>query len=330
MVYSVFGSNRPLVMGFLIIPAAVLVGVGFFTYDFPDYKLAGPLADLIIKSLEPLPQLRVVLGMILILTNAAIVNIIYNQNDFSQSENYFPSLLFFAFAVLDFEAIDVQPILLSSLFLLLALRRLLALYRSDHALSIGFDSGFFLGTSILCFPPSAVILPLIWIVFIRTRAFNLREWMVPLTGIVAVAIYTFSFYYVSGYNLELSEFFTMGEFLGELPDANKRLATIWISAITILLSGMGFLYFVREIGKSTLRKKNTKFVFLWSSFLLVPEFIYVSLLRGSSEGLWLILAIPVSVYGGFYLSRKGRRKQVRLIFFYTWLIACVGYIILAN
>lgn len=330
MVYSAFGSNRPLVMGFLIIPAAVFVGIGFFTYDFPEYNLAGPLSDLFISLLDPFPQLRILLGMILILTNAILLNIIYNGNDLAQSENYFPSLLFFFFAVLDLRAIDVHPILLSTLFILLALRRLLALYRSERSLSIGFDSGFFLGVSILFFPPSVLVLPLIWIGFIRTRAFNLREWVVPITGLLAVGIYAFSYYFIGNYEFDPSEFFTPGKLLSEIPDGNKRLAIIWMAAVTILLMGLGLFFFFLEISKSTLRKKNTKYVFLWGSLLLLMEFFAVSFLAGDSKGLWLITAVPVAVYGGFYFSHKGRRKQARTIFFYFWLVACLGYIVLAN
>lgn len=330
MVYSAFGSNRPLVMGFLIIPAAVLVGFGFFNYDFPNYDLAGPPADLLINFLEPLPQLRIVLGMTLILSNAILLNVIYNGNDLAQSENYFPALLFFFFAVLDLKAVDVHPILLSTLFILLALRRLLALYRSEQALSVGFDSGFFLGVSVLFFPPSVLILPLIWIVFLRTRAFNLKEWLVPFTGLLTVAIYGFSYYYVGGYEFDPSEFFTPGELFGEIPEGSVRLAIIGMAAITLLLMGMGLFFFFLEISKSTLRKKNTKYVFLWASLLLLLEFFVVSFLKGESKGLWLITAVPVAVYGGFYFSRKGRRKQVKIIFFYFWLTACVSYLILAN
>jgi len=330
MVHSAFGSNRPLVLVFLAIPALAFMIAKVFDPVFPESDLAGPAADVLLDFLRPYSFLRILLGLALILGNAVLLNIIYNRNDFAQSENYFPALIFTAFAALNLKSIDFHPIFISSLLLLLALRRLLTLYRSTNALSVGFDSGLFLSLSILFFPPSMIMMPLIWIVFARLRPFNFKEWMSPFTGVITVAVYAFVFYYIGGYQLELNEFFQYGEILEEIPENNRRLGVISIAAITVLMVVLGLYFFMAELRKSTLRKKTTKTIFSWTSFLLLVQFFYTSLLKGDSGGLWLIMGIPVAVYGGVYFSAKRRRQNARVIFFYFWLLACAAFIILAN
>jgi hypothetical protein len=330
MVHSAFASNRPLVLTFLVLPAIVLIAVKFYHPSFYEYELAGPPVDLLINLVSSFPLLRILFGMLLILGNAILLNVIYNAHDLSAYENYFPALIFFAYACLDPDLIDLHPVFFSLLFLLLALRRLLALYRSTKALTIGFDAGFFLGTAALCFPPMALVLPLIWITFGRLRPFNIKEWLAPVAGLLTVATYAFAYYYIGEYQLNLSEFFSTGELLSEFPEGDQRLGVTSIAAITILLMALGLFLFVLEFRKSTLRKKNNKFVFLWTSLLLLATFFYVSILRSEAPGYWLIMGIPVSVFGGIYFSGRGRRKQVRVIFFYAWLIAYAVYIIVAD
>lgn len=330
MVHSAFGSNRPLVLIFLILPATAMLIAKWYATDFPNCEFSGPAADLLRSFIQPFPYLRILLGVLLILGIAFLLNVIYNRNDLATSENYFPALIFTAFAALNLKSIDFHPIYLSSLLLLLALRRLLTLYRSTAALSVGFDSGFFLGLGVLFFPPSIILLPLIWIVFARLRPFNFKEWIAPLTGVLTVGLYTLLYYYLGDYELSVLEYFDFGEVLEEIPDSDGRFGVLSIAAFTLLLVIMGLYSFVSELRKSTLRKKTTKIIFLWTSFLLLMEFFFASLLSGDSGGIWLIMAIPVAVYGGVYFSGRDRRGQVRVIFFYTWLLVYLTYIVLAN
>lgn len=330
MVHSTFGSNRPLVLAFLIAPAIALIAASVYSHAVAEYDLGGPATDLLIANFGELTVWRRTLGMLLILTNAVLLNFISNKHDFSTSENYFPALVFLGFAALDFENIDLHPVLFSSLFLLLALQRLLTVYRADSALSIGFDATLFLSIAIFFFPPSVFLLPLPWLVFLQVRPFNLREWLVPFTAIALAAIYVFTFYFLGGYAFSAREFFSFDGSFISVSAINAKPGFYLMMLIFALLSILGLIGFFTDIAKSTLRKKSTKYIFLWTFFLTIIEFIYVSVLETSQIGSWLIFSIPVSVFLGVLFSRKFNRPHIQLIMFYVWLIAVIAFMVFGN
>jgi hypothetical protein len=330
MVHSAFGSNRPIVLSFLIAPAIALVVVATYSVTTGGYGLGGPASDLLFDLFRDKPVWRRSLGMVLILSNAVLLNNIFNKHDFSSSENYFPALIFVSIAALDFRNIDVHPILFSSLFMLFALRRLLTVYRAESALSIGFDSTLFLSLAIFFFPPAVFLLPLTWLVFLQVRPFNLREWLVPVTAIAAAVIYAFSFYFIGGYTFDASEYLIFSGNSFVLPEEGGRVGVLVIIGLFSVLSILGLVGFFSDIAKSTLRKKSTKYIFLWAFFLTVLEYLYVSFLDLQQFGTWLIFAVPASVFMAVYFSGKGRRPIIRIILFYLWLIACVSFMVFAN
>jgi hypothetical protein len=330
MVHSAFGSNRPIVLSFLIAPAIALIVAAMYSSNYGEYGLAGPASDILSDALRGFPIWRRSLGMVLILGNAVLLNFISNKHDFATSENYFPALTFLGFVALDFQNIDLHPILFANLFALLALRRLLTVYRANSALSIGFDSGLLLSVAILFFPPAVLLLPLPWLVFIQVRPFNLKEWFSPFTAIITIALYGFAFYFVGGYTLTLNEFLFLSTASPEFSEVQSGVAWILIISVFTILSALGLIGFFSDIAKSTLRKKSTKYIFLWITFLMILEYGYVSILNTDQSSPWLILATPVAVFMGSYFSRKAKRPQITLVLFYLWLTATAGFMIFAN
>lgn len=330
MIHSTFGSNRPIILTFLLVPAIALVVAAIYANTFGNNSLGGPGFHFIINGLQEFPVWRKVLGMLLIVGNATLLNFVFNKHDFATSENYFPALIFLGFVCLDFRSIDLHPILLSTLFGLLALRRILTVYRAESALSIGFDTALFLSLAIFFFPPAIFMLPLPWLAFVQLRPFNLKEWIVPLTAIAAVALYIFGFYFIGGHSFSPDEYFLLGSRIPVMSEEGRRLGIILIVSLFTILTGLGLIAFFNDIAKSTLRKKGTKYIFLWTFFLLIIQYLYITLLGETQSGSWLIFAVPVSVFLGVYFSGKGKRPMVRVIFFYAWLISCVSFMLFSN
>lgn len=330
MVHSTFGSNRPIVLSFLIVPAIALIVAAAYSNLIGTYGFGGPASDLLLNLFDGLPVWRRALGMLLIVGNAVLLNSIFNKNDFATGENYFPALVFLGFVVLDYGNIDLHPILFSNLFTLLAIRRLLTVYRAESAVSIGFDAALFLSLSVFFFPPAVIMLPLPWLVFLQVRPFSLKEWLVPLTAIVAALIYAFSFYFIGGYTFSPDEFLLLsGSSIGLSLD-QIGLAHFLVIAVFLILTIFGLVAFFKEIAKSTLRKKSTKYIFLWAFFLMLLQYVYVSFLDTERSGSWLILATPVSVFLGVYFSGKSKKPIIRVVLFYIWLAACVSFLLFAN
>jgi hypothetical protein len=226
--------------------------------------------------------------------------------------------------------IDLHPIFFSTLFTLLAIRRLLTVYRAESALSIGFDSALFLSLSIFFFPPSVILLPLPWIVFIQVRPFSLKEWIVPTTAIIGAGVYLFSFYFLGGFQFSASEYFELASEFSAWSKEEGRIGRILMTVLTIALTALGLIDFISDIPKSTLRKRSTKFIFLWVFFLTTLLFLATAFLKIKQGEEWLTMVMPMSVFMGVYFSGKGKKPKIRVVLFYLWLLATIAYMLFSN
>src|SRR5690554_1786237 len=178
MIHSTFGSNRPMVFGVLLIPAIIYGVLALNFAQAPVHTLGGPLFDLLVGYVST-PYISVILGLIVNLIGAFLVNLLFNSHDYSERENYFPALFYFLLASLELSWIYLNPVLIGNVFVLLALRRILRMYRVQEITSMIYDAGFFLALGALFFPLLVFVFPLLWLSLIQLRTFNLREWTVP-------------------------------------------------------------------------------------------------------------------------------------------------------
>ncbi|MEM9051143.1 MAG: DUF6427 family protein [Bacteroidota bacterium] len=330
MIYSTFGTNRPIVLALLVIPAVALVIVAAFATLPVEYPLGGPATDALMGWFGGSEILRRIVGMVLITVNAAILNSLYNRHDFATNENHYPALIYLFLVGINFDNIDIQPALFASLFILLALRRLLLVYRAENVLSIGFDSALFLSLGILFYPPAAILMLLPWLVFIQVRPFNLKEWVVPFTGIALVAIYVFSYYFLGEHSFVPYEFFDLGIDQFTLLNSETSWFYYLLLICLLLLTIIGLASFLKEVPKSNLRKKSTKYIFLWLTLLLGIGTLYSIFLEAGVSNNFVLLAIPFSVFSGALFSVKARRPMLPVIMFYSWFACSILYAIFSN
>ncbi|MEY3398735.1 MAG: hypothetical protein RL220_1329, partial [Bacteroidota bacterium] len=91
------------------------------------------------------------------------------------------------------------PALLANIMVLIGLGRSLGVYRQTRVLAEYFESGFWFGLAALTFPPLIVMLPVIWVMVIYTRAFSWREFILPGIGFGSPFLYwLFWQYWVTG------------------------------------------------------------------------------------------------------------------------------------
>ncbi len=329
MLHSVFGSNRPLVQVFLLIPTAIGVAAAVWITEPGIDPLAGPPVAWLQEALIDVPFVGFLIGGLLYLMSAYLINNIYNMYGFGGRENYFPALVYVFFSLGMLEWTYMHPVLWANFFVLLAFRRLLTMYRVRSALSMVFDAGLFLGLAILCYPPAVMIVPVIWLALIRFRTFDLREWVTPLTAMVFVVVYVFAVYFWSGSYPDPTRFFQFDIFDTSTWAERGGVFYFPYLILTALPTVVGIIIFLLRMRGSTLHMKNTKAVFLRMTLLLVATFVYSAFLAVAAPGSVLILSIPIAVYTGVFFSRR-RLQRWMLLIFYLWFIAVVGFVITAN
>ncbi len=324
MIYSIFGSNRTVVLGLLALPALAFGSFALFYTGRPPMPLGGFVFDWL-NALISLPLLQILAGVVVNLIGAVLINHLYNAHDYADRENYFPALFYLLFTSLQLSWQYFNPVLAGNVFLLLALRRLLRMYRVQEITGMIYDAGVFLGIAALFYPPFIIAFPLLWISLIQLRTFNIREWLVPITGLLTPLIYAALFYWWFEINLDLPEYFQlMPLHFKSLISAHSFFFYILL-LFSLFVFFAGFLIFIREMGISTVHKKNTKKVFISLTFILCLMWVASLALNEDQTGLSCLLAVPISVYGGVLFSRARRRRKLLTTIFYIWILLLVFY-----
>lgn len=322
MLRSLFASNRPVVLIFLLVPGA-LAGVLAFLYSGPTApELAGPAFDLLFAPVNHWAALSVVLGLLVIFAGAYLVNDIFNTHEYALRANYLPAFVYFLAGCSSLDWVYFNPVYLGNVLLLLALRRFLRVYRAPNATSMLYDAGLFMALAVLVYPPMVCVFPFLWVAMYQLRSASFREALVPLAGIATPAVYLAAAYWWKGAQPELSEFHTWKDHFGLGPDGAAGAGFYWFSGFTLIASFFGLALFASGMGSSTVHRKNSKRVFLWLSFFLVLVLVYTGFLEFSDAGSSAVLAIPVAVFVAMAFAYEQKRWVADLIF-YLWLAMAI-------
>ncbi len=320
MIYTSFGSNRQGVVILLLLPS---IALGVCSYLFSaqlDSLLAGPLYDVAVAPLKDFPIAGIAINIFAILAGALLINIIFNRHEFANRENYFPALVYFLFCAADLSNLYLNPIVFANLFVLLGLRRLLATYRISSPTFMLYDSGLFIALAIFIFPPTIVLLPLVWVGLLRLRSFSIREWLLPTAGFFTPVVYAWAAYWWFGSKPNMLEFFEFDwSFFNNNPNKGSGYAFYVVTAIVTML---GFGQFIADMGISTVHRKNSKAVFMWYAVLSLFVFAYAAGLSANEHKLYLLFAPAVAIFMGVFFSGARRPWLLQLIM-YLWLLLAV-------
>jgi hypothetical protein len=324
MLTGVFGSNRPIVLFTLLLPAIAVAALALRYASATPAHLAGPAYDLLFEPINRMPWLSVSLGLLVLFTGALLLNSIFNEHEFADKENHLPALVYFGFGISSLTWVYFNPIFLANVFLLLAVRRLFRIYRIGNATGMLYDAGFFMAMAILVYPPLALCIPFLWVGMVQLRSATFREWLVPALGLATIGLYIAAAYWWYGVVPSLEEFTDFGgrfSFGADL-DAAGGHWLLWLLAGTLLVVVPGMAIFVVGMASSTVHRKNTKRAFLWLSVFLVAVFIYTAFLRRPDLAISGLLAVPIAVFASRIFAAEKRKALVSLIF-YVWLVLVI-------
>jgi hypothetical protein len=322
MLHSLFGSNRPVVLTLLVLPALAAGTLAFFYGGDSEMTFGGPAFDFIHAQLLPFRWLRILFGISLILINASLLNTITNRHDYANVEHFFPALIFFVFSISDLSWISLNPVQFAHLFTLLALRRLLTVYRVPSPTPMLYDAGLFMGIGVFFFPLLIFVLPILWLGLMQLRSFNLREWLVPVFGVLTPVFYAIITFWWMGYTAEIDEYLILDTSNLGINFGDRYALTYPFIVLTILVTVAGLLQFISDMNVSTVHRKNSKSVFLWFTLLVVIMAVYATGLASDYTGLLSIFGTIVAVFGVIFYVGTKRGIIVRTVF-YLWLVFAV-------
>ena len=230
------------------------------------------------------------------LASLFVLDFFVSKNNLTKKNSY-KILMFGLFVAVLPESLLNSKLLIANLFILLALRRIISLRTRKDIKKKLFDAALWISLATLLFFWASLFFILIFLALLLHSIVDIKNWIIPIVGIVCVAIITASYMIVMGVDFEpyLQGFFDVS--FDFTPLNSKRI----IVAATILLSygTWASFYFMRNI-KHQLKSYKPSFILVIISSLIGLLIILVSPYKDGSE--FIFLFAPLSIIMSNYLE----------------------------
>jgi hypothetical protein len=213
----------------------------------------------------------------------------------------------------------LNPVLPASLFLMLAIRRIMDAYRKNETAYNFFDASLLIGTGSLFYANLIWFAVLVIIGIAILRTFNLWELVLSVLGLCTPLLLTAGVYYGAGKDLNLLLFATnynLFQKAGNHYFSRLAIVGLIIMGICILIS-LFHLLSVMNIKK--IRSRKTFSLLIWAFVVAIVVFF---LLPSVSVELIYIAAIPLSYFLTHYFV-SCKKQLIPEIFFTAFFIIIV-------
>ncbi|WP_299223623.1 DUF6427 family protein [uncultured Psychroserpens sp.] len=282
MISNFFGQSKPI--NFVVVSLLLLVIFSITKYVMLDAKWD---VFLVVKQV-------VLFGVCLL--SVFVFDFLVSKNSLTKKNSYKVILFVLFIAVLP-EAILNSKILLSNLFILFALRRIISLRTKKDVKKKLFDAAFWITIASLLYFWSVLFFALIIAALILYIITDVKNWIIPLIGVATVTIIVASYMIIAGIDI-LYFFNNLIEISFDFTTLNiKRI----IIGATILLSfGIWSLfYYVKNI-KSKTKSLRPSFSLIVISAIIGIVIVIIAPTKNGSE--FLFLFAPLAIIMTNYLE----------------------------
>ncbi|MCB4807321.1 DUF6427 family protein [Tamlana sp. 62-3] len=227
--------------------------------------------------------------VVIIFASILLLNFIVSKNSLTQKDNY-EMLLFSLFLLFITQSTQHFNVLISNLFILLALRRLISLRTPKNTKEKLFDAAFWIGIAALFYFWSVLFFALIILSLILFSDGNLRHWIIPFLGILTVFVLSIviSIIFYDNYFQFIDQSFSVSF------DFSIYNSLSYIIAITLLFSfgAWSSLFYLKNIKK---KKKAFRASFTTIIFAAIIAFLLVIIVPNKNGSEFLFLFAPLAI-----------------------------------
>lgn len=315
MLLRLFKGTGPGVI-FLIIVTLITVWISAYVNPHMD--------SLYNSDTEPMPLyvlLKLVIGShyfwgvvfsFLMVSFMAFLLINFNTTDFFINERTFlPALMYILFSGLFPQYRVLNPVLPASLFLMLAILRVMDGYRKPGTAYNFFDAGFLISTGSLFYANLIWFGLLVFIGIVLLRTVNLMEIAISILGLITPYLLIFSLYYVIG--KDMRELLTLMEnnLFGRSTGYLFPRLTIVVLIFTGMITLVSIAHLVIHMNTKKIKSRKTFSLLIWVFFISMGVYIILPSVSGEIVGL---TSIPLSYFLAHYFVFV-KKKIVPEIFF---------------
>jgi hypothetical protein len=319
--FSFFKSNNPGVVAFYIIYIVLFrICLWFVPIDtgfaFTNHE---PLSALLFGWLHTLPVNYTVLGGvlsgILCFVQALIVNGIINENKITAKKNYLGGLIFIILASFFKQSLIFSPVSVALTLITLAISKMFELVRREKPYTQIYDIGFLIALASLFYFPSVLFIIVAYIGLSSLRPFSGREWIATFLGFATPCFLTFTFYYYTDQRpLDFLPHLTLSQLQFNRYDWAQMAALLLCAAASFLLLP-GFLY-------SSLIQVRKFTTILVISF--VVSLIAFFMQQQPNLAHWALLSLPVAVVMAMVLFQIKSKVVSEVIHLMLLLLVLTG------
>ncbi|MFN5621903.1 MAG: hypothetical protein ACK478_11420 [Flavobacteriales bacterium] len=312
MILRTYASNQPLSLVFIPITVVAVLCMAVLKGVLIPLNVGFP-ADFMLKSVYSSPWSLGVLVTVLILAGSVMSNVVFNRHEFYNTPVFIPALMYAMMATtLSLIQLSV-PLLFANVFALLGLNRHLKIFLQPRVLAEYFEAGFWYGMSAVFFPPFLILALGVWLCTIFTRAFQWREYVLPIMAFAVPFAYWVSWLFFRDDFDQLILFRKVLSF-----DARAFFAQWHWTTKAFVFTALGSLIFALPrylflSDRSSNKSKGIRTIFMIMALMMVLAYFvaYALLFK------WLIgaLLLPVAFLLGYWFANY-RVSLVAPFFFY--------------
>ncbi|MDP4280572.1 MAG: DUF6427 family protein [Bacteroidota bacterium] len=161
----------------------------------PAPEMEAPLYAVLYSLLKNSPHIQVLSGFLIMLISAFYCNYIFARNEVVPKNSSLAAFSFVIFSSWFPQALTLNPVSLSLLFLMIAFMAIYSSYSRTEWLDLTYTAGFFTGIATLIHPPSIIYLVFIWIATIISRSSGWRSFFSTLIGIITPFLFISVYYF---------------------------------------------------------------------------------------------------------------------------------------
>jgi len=305
MITRFFGTSKP-------IHFVLVILITFFAFIFT--RINNIVGDVtLVLILEQIGFYAV------IIISFFILDFLVGKNNLTKKNNY-KLLLFALFLIILPITMQINNVLIANLFILLALRRIISLRTNLKVKTKLFDAAFWIGIASLFYFWAGLFFFLIIIALFVHSLAHLKNWIIPIVGLLTVAIITIGYLILMNDDLsQLSNFMATISF----DFVNYKYLNLMLGTAVIVSLGLWSLFFyLKNFSEKSKRRKPSHILIIFS-ILIAAIIILVAPNKNGSECIFIFA--PLSIVMANYLESI-KKNWVTELFVWILIVTPIFYL----
>ncbi len=258
---------------------------------------------------------------IVVLISIFVLDFLVNKNNLTKSNSY-KILLFCLFIAILPATIQIDNVVISNLFVLFAIRRIISLRSNVSVKKKLFDAAFWIGVASLFYFWSILFFILIIAALIFYSISNFKNWIIPFIGLLIIIIILISYSII-----ESNQFMDLSNYLDTFSfDFTKYNILDLIIGITILVSfGLWTLAFYIRNLKSKTKRQRPSHILIMLALLISLTIVLIAPNKNGSE--FIFMFTPLSVIMANYIESI-KEKWFAELFLWILILTPISYLAL--